>query len=408
MIKFVIQTYTAIICFVMLFFSSCQRTVILQFSTGGELQQHEKEIIREFEEKNPHIKIRPVKLPAFSMSQHDSYVTYLSGGEGSVDVFAIDVIWLAEFAESGWIAPLDEYFNPTERDIYLPMLLKAGIYNNKLYGIPGVADIGLLYLNTKLLAGWPDKEPAASSWEAIFSVRTPSRSYPLALQAAASESLICNLLEFFPAEVDLKDDLLESLTTQQTAWLAALERYKKAVLLTKGLALSQAENESGRLFLENKAVFLRNWPYFLGLLREQKKKLNEDFRIYPLPERPTIGGWYLVINRNSPYKEEAALFLKYITGEEVQRRNLTERYARGESAGLPSATALYRDTKLQQDFPELKMILLSLEKARARFISPDYYEHSRLLVREVHSYLKSRHSAAETIKKISAQLKAIQ
>ncbi|MCX7632117.1 MAG: extracellular solute-binding protein [Turneriella sp.] len=386
----------------MLSLSGCLRTTVLQFSTGGELSENEAAWLRRFEEQHPTIRIRPVKLPAFSMSQHDSYVTYLSSGGESVDVFAIDVIWLAEFAESGFIAALDPYFTKEERDIYLPSLLEAGIYRGQLYGIPGVADIGLLYRNLRLLR--EKKLPKERSVRMAEILRGGVGHF--VFQAAFSESLMCNLLEFFDAAVELSSDLRESLRQERTAWLEALARMKQAVAATRNTVLRMAEPESGELFLQKKAIYLRNWPYFLALLRQRNWRYGEDFDVVPLPERATIGGWYLVANASSPYKKEAAQFIRFMAGEEVQRTNLTQHYEKGKSPGLPSVRSLYQSAELRARFPELEVAERALKNARARFISPNYYEHSRIVLREVYAFLQNRQSAEKALARIEKQLAA--
>lgn len=386
------------------FISGCHRTVVLQYSTGGELGEQEAQWLRHFELLNPAIRIRPVKLPAFSMSQHDSYVTYLSSGEESVDVFAIDVIWLAEFAESGFIAPLDAYIAPQESSIYLPSLLKAGIHRDRLYGIPGAADIGLLYRNLRLAKAEGLLSRGTPSMANLLYLPARPQRLPFAFQAAFSESLICNLLEFFDATVELSPDLAESLQKDRIAWLEALARMARAVQATQNRALRMAEPESAELFLNGRALFLRNWPYFLTMLRQKNWRYGEDFDVLPLPERSTIGGWYLVVNAGSPHKKEAAEFIRFMTGEEVQRTNLTAHYEKGQSPGLPSLRALYQDAELQQRFPELKVVEQALKNARARFITPDYYEQSRILLEEIHAFLRKKQSAEKALAQIERRL----
>lgn len=383
---------------------ACHRTVVLQYSTGGELGEQEAQWLRHFELLNPSIRIRPVKLPALSMSQHDSYVTYLSSGEESVDVFAIDVIWLAEFAESGFIAPLDEYLDSHDSGIYLPSLLKAGVHRDRLYGIPGAADIGLLYRNLRLAKKEGLSEMGTPRMERLLYLPSRPQRISFALQAAFSESLICNLLEFFDATVELSADLVESLQKDRAAWLEALSRIERAVQGTQNLALRMAEPESAELFLNGRALFLRNWPYFLTVLRQKNWRYGEDFDVLPLPERSTIGGWYLVVNAGSPHKKEAAEFIRFMTSEEVQRTNLTAHYEKGQSPGLPSLRALYQNAELRQRFPELKVVEQALKNARARFITPDYYEQSRILLEELHAFLRKKQSAEKALAQIEKRL----
>jgi len=383
----------------------CQTRVVLKFSSGGELNPQERRNLDIFMQRNPDIEVRPVKLPALSMSQHDSYVTYLSSGEETVDVFAIDVIWLAEFAASGWIYPLDAFFSPEDRAVFLPALLQAGFYAEKLYGIPGNADTGMVYANLRLLRKFQYPLPETFDWKQIpKSAGAPT--IPVAFQATQSESLICNLLEFFPQNVELNADWLTSLTEQKDLWRGALTLMRAAVLAARGQPLQMDEGLSAQAFLNDHALYLRNWPYVMGLLHRAGKKSGRDFAVVPMATRPTIGGWYLVVNANSPHKEKAARLVKFLTSEEVQLATLDNNYRNNEPLAFPSARRAYSDPEWQKKIPELRAIERNLANARARFISPDYYAQSRAVIPEIHAYLAGKQTLETALSRMQEKIAA--
>src|SRR6266571_4320106 len=58
-----------------------------------------------------HVTYRELPPPSSSTEVHQQLVQSLGRGDGSVDVFTQDVIWIAEFAGAGWALPLDQYVN---------------------------------------------------------------------------------------------------------------------------------------------------------------------------------------------------------------------------------------------------------------------------------------------------------
>jgi multiple sugar transport system substrate-binding protein len=62
-----------------------------------------------------------------------------------------DVIWLAEFAKKGWIADLSSWFPPAERQQFLPATIQANTHEGKVWGVPWLTNVGLLYYRKDLL-----------------------------------------------------------------------------------------------------------------------------------------------------------------------------------------------------------------------------------------------------------------
>src|SRR4051812_33241679 len=64
-------------------------------------------IVEEFNnsQSKTHVTYRELPPPSSSTEVHQQLVQSLSRGDGSIDVFTQDVIWIAEFAGAGWALP---------------------------------------------------------------------------------------------------------------------------------------------------------------------------------------------------------------------------------------------------------------------------------------------------------------
>lgn len=99
----------------------------------------------------------------------------LRSGSGA-DIYALDGIWVGEFADAGYIKPLEDLVGKDKVDAWegwsqIPQSVQGNMmYNNKRYGIPAGTDGRVIYFNKKLFAqaglaaDWQPK-----SWDDILS-----------------------------------------------------------------------------------------------------------------------------------------------------------------------------------------------------------------------------------------------
>jgi multiple sugar transport system substrate-binding protein len=66
------------------------------------------------------------------------------------DLIYMDVIWVSEFANKGWLMDLSDQISAKELAQFLESNVAAGRYNSGLYRIPFRSDIGLLYYRKDL------------------------------------------------------------------------------------------------------------------------------------------------------------------------------------------------------------------------------------------------------------------
>src|SRR5262249_52749635 len=66
-------------------------------------------LLREFEAKNPGVRVRSESLTWSSDEQHQFYAVNLEGGNAGLDVLMLDCVWVPEFARAGWLLDLTPF-----------------------------------------------------------------------------------------------------------------------------------------------------------------------------------------------------------------------------------------------------------------------------------------------------------
>ena len=82
--------------------------------------------------------------------QHDDIVQHFQAKDSGYDVVTVDVVWTAEFAAKGWLAPLKGKY-AFDTTGFLAPTVKAATYNNTLYAAPWASDGGMLYYRKDLV-----------------------------------------------------------------------------------------------------------------------------------------------------------------------------------------------------------------------------------------------------------------
>ena len=114
-----------------------------------------KEMLPEFEQKTG-IKLNITTLP-YENALGEQVRDFVAQGE--LDLALIDLVWIGNFAENGWIVPIDKFTsNPAladpdlDIDDFFPLVLNAfGGWNGQVYGLPFDNYSGLLFYNKCML-----------------------------------------------------------------------------------------------------------------------------------------------------------------------------------------------------------------------------------------------------------------
>ena len=114
-----------------------------------------KEILPEFESKTG-IKVNITTLP-YENALGEQVRDFVA--QGDIDVALIDLVWIGNFAENGWIVPVDTFAKDPkladpdlDMNDFFPLVLNAfGGWNGTIYGLPFDNYSGLLFYNKCML-----------------------------------------------------------------------------------------------------------------------------------------------------------------------------------------------------------------------------------------------------------------
>ncbi|HEV8293468.1 MAG TPA: ABC transporter substrate-binding protein, partial [Tepidisphaeraceae bacterium] len=345
-------------------------------------------LLDEFEHRHPGLKVRDELLPSSTDQQHQFYAINLEGHQVPFDLFAVDVIWVQEFARAGWIRNLDGLLPASERDDFFPAALQAATFEGSLYAAPWYLDTGVLFYRRDLLQRYGLSPPR--TWPELLDgvrrildgERDPSLKGFL-WTGKQYEGLVCVALEFIWGH---GGDLfsVDSPNAQGEAE-AALHFMRQ--LIDEGISpdlVTTADEETTRhLFGDGRAIYMRNWPYAWSLFQTGDSKIRDRVGLARLPAFPghesvsALGGWLLAIPHGAPHAAEAAELLKFLISPAVQRRM-------GVELGYkPAFRRLYRDPALLAAQPWLTDLYPLYLSARPRLVSPYYLMLSQVVQPEL-------------------------
>lgn len=327
------KIFVSMLLVVMLFgltngYAFSQETVTITWSYWGdpdELPPNEA-VIRAFEAKYPHIKIKTQHAPWGSY--FDRIQTQMAGGTAP-DVMFLNNI--PSYAARGVLLPLDDLIKETGFDTkpYYEENLKIFSLDGKIYGFPRDNDTTVLYYNKDLFdeAGiaYPD-----SSWtwdeflvacQALTKVDNRNRvtQYGVALESNKYAMFVHqNGGQVFDDPLEPTRFLMnEPLAVEALQFMADLiNKYKVAPsfaqMLQMGNTTQMFQGGHVAMTMTNAARI----PTF--------QQANFKWGVAPLPTGRTglranvAGGAGYVISSNTKYPKEAFTFLQFLSGEEGQ------------------------------------------------------------------------------------------
>ena len=337
--------------------------------------------------------------------QHDDLVQHFQAKDKNYDVASVDVVWTSEFAAKGWLQPLTGKM-AIDTNGMLPATVKSATYNGTLYAAPVSSDGGVLYYRSDLVKTPP------KTWDEMMSDCKIARQKNIgcyAGQFTKYEGLIVNAAEAINTNggtIVGKDGATPTVDSPEAAaGLARLADAFKNGNIPKE-AITFQEQQGQLAFEAGKLLFMRNWPFVYNLAKtDSSSKVKNSFGVAPLPGingpgASSLGGHNAAISVYSDHKATAHDFLKYLTGAEFQKFQLTQ----GSLA--PVVSNLYSDPALQKQFPYLPTLLTSIQNAVPRPVSPFYPAVTKAIQDNSYAALKGQKTPQQAVKDMSAAIKS--
>ena len=287
---------------------------------------------------------------------------------------------MAAFAAAGVIEPLDELAATAKitADTFFPGAWASANYDGKLWGIPFNVDVWQFsFYNEDLLKATAIDPTSLATFEGLKAAGekltdAASGKYGIGLFAHKGEDTVVVMDSFIFSNGGrvLNDDGSCGLTSEASvgalAYLQSLAPYAP-----KGIA-NASSGDMRELFL-NGSLAIEFWPA-LEQPTLQKSALNWEFVVGTAPEGKTpigtFGGWNLVVYNDSPHKEAAWRFIRFLTREDVN----------GKVVDLIPANVKAADAFLRANRTGPDRILEHLDNAAPRPLSPRYLEVSDIEV----------------------------
>lgn len=338
-------------------------------------------LLREFERRHPGVSVRSEPLTWTSDEQHQFYVINLDGATPAFDVLLLDVIWVPEFAQAGWLLDLSPWVTREELAPHFPAAAAASVWKNRVWGLPWNMNVGVLYYRADLLAKYRLQPPR--TWEALVRQATRIRAGErdprldgVLWQGKQYEGLVVNALEHFWASGTTLLDESDRVLPEPARGAAALAFMRG--LIDSGASPSWVtagdEELTRRPFGDGRAVFLRSWPYAMDLFEAPDSPVRGRVGIAPLPGHAALGagagatgGFHLAVNRRTRHAEAAVALVRFLAGEEGQRA-----IAAPGVALYPTRMALYRDADALRAHPHMPRFHDLALTGRPRPVTPYY------------------------------------
>ena len=371
-------------------------------------------LLDQFRAAHPDVQLRDETLPSSSDQQHLFYVTNLEASSSDFDVFALDVVWIPEFARAGWLQDVTARVAPAGLADFVAGPVDAATHAGHLYAIPWFLDAGVLYYRRDLLDTYHLTPPRTwnelhSSAQVVMRGEANPRLTGFVWQGKQYEGLVCVALEFIRAYSGEVFSRGGELQLAQPPAIAGLNYLRQLIAdhISPSVVTTADEETARHIFGRGEAVFMRNWPYAWKLLNAEGSLVRGQVGVTAIPGSethsgvPTLGGWHLGVNRFSLQPDLAWQLVAFLTSAESQRQLAV-------TSGLqPTRLSVYTDPQMQQADPSLLLFFPLLQHAQPRPVTPFYLMASTVLQSELSAIITGLKSAEAAMDDAERQLDRI-
>ncbi len=380
-----------------------------------------QQIINDFNKKTGY-NLQLVRQPTYSDQRRQSLVISLEAKQPNPDLFLMDVVWLNQFAASGWLHSLDTFVKDNDfqlNQFFHGIINSVDKYKGKLYALPVFIDVALLYYRKDLLKQFGYTGPP-KTWrqlveEAAKIQKAERKNNPnfngFLWQGAQYEGLVCDFLEFISSHgggimQNGKINVYRKSNIQALQFMQDLIRkYKISPLSTY---TEMKEEDVRRSFQRGNALFERNWTYAWNLHQAEGSAVKGKIGLTILPHFKgdssvsTLGGWHIGISRYSDEKKKAWEFIKFITSYQGQKQLILK------VGWNPGRKDVYSDKQVLADAPQVKELYYVFKRTVARPTVPYYGQVSDIIQRYVNDCLAGKISPRLALKNMQSQIDEIE
>ncbi|MFL6118622.1 extracellular solute-binding protein [Actinophytocola sp.] len=340
-------------------------------------------VVDQWNRLHPDNHARIETAPLNSDAQHERLVNDAkSGGRHKADLYVLDIVWMREFIQRGYIRQLDEAAL-SQRDLgdFVDKILKtAEDEDAKLWALPLNSDVGLIYYRTDIPGVAEPK-----SWEDYMGVGAKTA----AGVARASDP---HITAATGAELQANDEML-TISALDAMWatggqfvdpngqvamnaqgteveFSAQDRDGIEQLAAAAKDPEVVRNKGGdtvaaaaQAFAEHQTVFMRNWPVARDAVGDKV-----PFKAVAPESGTVLGGQDLAVSANTDKPRAAQALAQFLTSAASET-------ILSEVGGFVPTRQTALDNSRRPDAEEIQR---ALNAARLRPVTCHYVEFSKL------------------------------
>lgn len=289
---------------------------------------------QKFNDEHDDIEVKFTKLSNDASEAHDQIVTQLAGQSKNLDIVNLDVVWISEFAEAGWLKPLDDLFSEDMQADFIDKQVDAMKYDNHIWAVPWLNDTHPLWYREDLLdehdMDVPDTyEEAVEDAQEIQDKEDVPNGFTM--HWGRAEQLVVSFNEFLEANNGSFFDEDGNVTINDPEAVEALQFMVDLIHkyeVVSDSSIGNTEPDDARIpFTEGKSVFNSNWGYVYSENQADDSAVKDKTWVADNPKfaggkhANALGGWNYGIADSSEHPDEAWEVIKWFTSEEIQKES---------------------------------------------------------------------------------------
>jgi arabinogalactan oligomer / maltooligosaccharide transport system substrate-binding protein len=307
-----------------------------------------KKIAEDFEKKHPKVDVKYVHVNFGDANQ--KFKNAAGGNSGAPDVMRTEVAWVADFANLGYLAPLDGTPAIDKQSDYLKTAAGSTRFKGKTYAVPQVTDTLGLFYNKKMLKDAGAEVPKSFEELKKAAKKIKSKSGKTGLYLRGDDPYW--FLPYLYGEGgDLVDASAKKVTVDDGPGADAFSTMKDLVDSKAAVTDSSDGQENGlKAFQDGDVAMIIDGPWDIAGAQEGKqfKDDKDNLGVAPVPagskkSGSPQGGWNLSVYAGTKNLRTAQEFAKYMSSAEVQKRT-TE-----ELSLLPTRESVYDEPSVREN-----------------------------------------------------------
>ncbi|KOU05306.1 MULTISPECIES: extracellular solute-binding protein [Streptomyces] len=308
-------------------------------SSVGSEDKVFKKLAEGFEKQHPKVDVKYVNVP-FGEAQN-KFKNAAQAGDGAPDVIRSEVAWTPDFANLGYLAPLDGTAALKNQDDFLKQAVASTEYDGKTFAVPQVIDSMGVFYNKKMFKEAGVDAPADLDDLKTVAKKIKDKTGKTGLYLRGDDPYY--FLSFLYGEGgDMVDASSKTVTIDKPEGVKAFKAVKE--LVDDGTAKTDASDgweNMMQAFKNGDVAMMVNGPWAVADTLTGKEFTDKDnLGVAPVPAGSSAqgapqGGHNLAVYAGSKNLEASYAFVEYMTSVDSQAT------AAGELNLLPTRTSAY-------------------------------------------------------------------